>query len=181
MCAGRVDSPAGAAPHAGKAFAPRTLTPSRRIGVRVDDTCQAHRCAGRAVGRRGSHRPNSPQRIGAPAFRLRSASARSATRRPPNSLVLRPSVVRRRLDHRGPQGEPSRSVLVETIAEQAVMTHENCRAGLRQAARALMVARRVLTTVSRSGSFPACGAVSARTERLGSTFTPRAPTKARIR
>ncbi len=59
-------------------------------------------------------------------------------------------------------------------AEQAVITHENCGAGLRQAARALMVARRVLRTLSRSRSFPACGAVSTRTKRLGSP-SPRRP------
>ena len=29
--------------------------------MRVGDTCQAHRCAGRAVGQPGSHRPNSPR------------------------------------------------------------------------------------------------------------------------
>lgn len=42
------------------------------------------------------------------------------------------------------------------------------RAGLRHGARASMVARRVLTTVSRGGVFPACGAVSGTNQRVGS-------------
>jgi len=39
MIAGRVGSPAGAAPRAGKPLAPHTLTSSRRVRMRVDDTC----------------------------------------------------------------------------------------------------------------------------------------------
>ncbi len=87
--AGQADSPAGAAPRAGKAPAPRALSAPRRVRMRVDDTCQAHRCAGRAVGQRGSHRPNSPRGIGARAFRLRGVSARCASRLPTNPLALR--------------------------------------------------------------------------------------------
>jgi len=52
--------------------------------------------------------------------------------------------------------------------EQAVTTLEKWRAGQRQRARALMVARGVLMTVSRSAIFPACGAVSGANERVGS-------------
>ena len=56
--------------------------------------------------------------------------------------------------------------------------YENCCAGLRQAARALMVARRVPRTVSRSSSFPACGAVSVANARLGTATPPRTSTRA---
>ena len=63
---------------------------------------------------------------------------------------------------------PESGVCVGNDAEQAVVTHENCCAALRQPARALMVARGVLTTIRRSCSFPACGAVSGANTRLGS-------------
>ena len=53
------------------------------------DMCQARRCAGRAIGRRGSQWGKSPRRIAAGAFRLRKASACSASRRPPTSLACR--------------------------------------------------------------------------------------------
>ena len=46
-------------------------------------------CAGRAVDRRGSQRPNSPRGIGARAFRLRTAAACSASRPPASPLALR--------------------------------------------------------------------------------------------
>jgi hypothetical protein len=52
--------------------------------------------------------------------------------------------------------------------ERAVTIHEQWRGGLRQRTRTLMVARGVLTTLSRSAIFPACGAGSGANERVGS-------------
>jgi hypothetical protein len=64
--AGRMGSPSGAAPRAGKALALRTLTMPRRARMRVDDTCHAHRCAGRAVRQRGSERPRRAGGVASP-------------------------------------------------------------------------------------------------------------------
>jgi len=40
--------------------------------MRVEDTCQAHWCAGRAVGLRGSHWPNSPRALSSCTLRRRA-------------------------------------------------------------------------------------------------------------
>jgi hypothetical protein len=84
----------------------------------------------------------------------------------PNALWLAPQSAAK---HVGPRRRAGSAVRSGNDAEQAVMAHEKYGAGLREAARALMVARRVLTTISRSRIFPACGAVSAASGRDGSS------------
>ena len=74
---GRAGSPSAAAPHAGKALAAHTLPLSRRLRMRVDDTCQAHRCAGRVVGINADHtarsrRAESPRALSGCALRRRA-------------------------------------------------------------------------------------------------------------
>ena len=76
-------SPAGAAPRSGKAVASHTLA---ALGAAARDAVGRH-LPGAPMrlglsGERGSHGPNSQRGIDAPAFRLRSASERSALRPP---------------------------------------------------------------------------------------------------
>jgi hypothetical protein len=74
---GRAGSTSAAAPHAGKSLAARTLSVPRRLRMPVDDTCQAHRCAGRAVGIYADHtarsrREESPRALSGCALRRRA-------------------------------------------------------------------------------------------------------------
>ncbi len=85
---GRARSPSAAAPHAGKS---RGGSYSAAAAATMD-ACGRQR-SGAPMRRacrwdlRGSHRTKSPRGIAARAFRLRTAAACSASRRPPTPLV----------------------------------------------------------------------------------------------
>ena len=114
--AGRGVSAAGAAPRAGKPLPARTLPLPRRLRMRVDDMCQAHRCAGGiqpyADHRVGSRRAKGGAPSAAAALGCQSLGALSGgavRRRAPQRACRRvssPCSQRRRRTDNGLDGSP---------------------------------------------------------------------------